>query len=254
MFDADASTYIEAVEVADTQALETAVRYAINDFVIGCKQDGIWNAIKASCILAGARTLAGALMPLAGAAPTNVSGLFVAGDYIRKTGLKQSGSKYLAANRNNNVDPQNNKHFSAFYSETPNISTADLGAGYNVSGASSLGRIGSTVVSVALNSSAVANVPTGPGNLLGFMGSSRSTSASIDYRFFLAGALVSGSHVSNSAAPLDSGIDVFRVVSGGTPIYSGSRLAFYSIGESLNLAALDTRVSTLITAFGAAIP
>lgn len=40
-FDADASTYIEAVEAADTQALETGVRYAINDFVIGCKNDGI---------------------------------------------------------------------------------------------------------------------------------------------------------------------------------------------------------------------
>jgi hypothetical protein len=36
--------------------------------------------------------------------------------------------------------------------------------------------------------------------------------------------------------------------------YSNARLAFYSIGESLDLAALDTRVSALITAIGAAIP
>jgi len=35
---------------------------------------------------------------------------------------------------------------------------------------------------------------------------------------------------------------------------SDARLAFYSIGESLDLAALDTRVSNLITAIGAAIP
>jgi hypothetical protein len=33
-----------------------------------------------------------------------------------------------------------------------------------------------------------------------------------------------------------------------------ARLAFYSIGEALDLAALDTRVSNLITAIGAAIP
>jgi hypothetical protein len=33
-----------------------------------------------------------------------------------------------------------------------------------------------------------------------------------------------------------------------------ARLAFYSIGESLDLAALDTRVSNLMTAIGAAIP
>jgi hypothetical protein len=42
------------------------------------------------------------------------------------------------------------------------------------------------------------------------------------------------------------------IVSAGSP--SLARLAFYSIGESLNLAALDARVSALITAFGVAIP
>jgi hypothetical protein len=36
--------------------------------------------------------------------------------------------------------------------------------------------------------------------------------------------------------------------------YYNSRLAFYSIGESLDLALLDSRVSALITAFGVAIP
>jgi hypothetical protein len=64
-YDEDAGNYIQAVETADAQALEPATRKAINNFVIGCKQDGIWEAIKASCILAGARTLDGALVPLA---------------------------------------------------------------------------------------------------------------------------------------------------------------------------------------------
>ena len=36
--------------------------------------------------------------------------------------------------------------------------------------------------------------------------------------------------------------------------YSNTRIAFYSIGESLNLALLDARVTTLINAFAAAIP
>jgi hypothetical protein len=49
--DADAVAYIAAVEAADGQALETATRMAINSFVKGCKNDGIWPAIKASCIL-----------------------------------------------------------------------------------------------------------------------------------------------------------------------------------------------------------
>jgi hypothetical protein len=97
--DADAVAYIAAVEAADGQALETATRMAINSFVKGCKADGIWPAIKASCILAGARTLAGALVPLVGTGPTNV-GPFVSGDYDRKTGLgnPSNTTKYLNSN------------------------------------------------------------------------------------------------------------------------------------------------------------
>ncbi len=83
--DADAIAYVAAVEAADGQALEFGVGKAINDFVVGCKLDGTWSAIKASCILAGARTLNGALVPLAGTAPTNNN--FVSGDYNRKTGV-----------------------------------------------------------------------------------------------------------------------------------------------------------------------
>jgi hypothetical protein len=36
--------------------------------------------------------------------------------------------------------------------------------------------------------------------------------------------------------------------------YSNARIAFYSIGESLDLALLDARVTDLINAFAAAIP
>jgi hypothetical protein len=36
--------------------------------------------------------------------------------------------------------------------------------------------------------------------------------------------------------------------------YSNARLAFYSIGESLDLAILDARVTALINAYAAAIP
>jgi hypothetical protein len=40
----------------------------------------------------------------------------------------------------------------------------------------------------------------------------------------------------------------------GLSLYTNSRLAFYSIGESLELALLDARVTDLINAFAAAIP
>jgi hypothetical protein len=69
--DSDAAAYIAAVEAADGQSLEVDVKTAINNFIVGCKADGIWTALKASCILSGARTLSGALVPLVGTAPTN---------------------------------------------------------------------------------------------------------------------------------------------------------------------------------------
>jgi hypothetical protein len=101
-YDTDAQAYINAVEAADTAAgvsggLEAATKDAINAFVVGCKADGIWTAIKASCILAGARTLAGALVPLVGAAPTRF-GTEGGWTYDRKTGLKGSGSSSGANN------------------------------------------------------------------------------------------------------------------------------------------------------------
>jgi hypothetical protein len=41
---------------------------------------------------------------------------------------------------------------------------------------------------------------------------------------------------------------------GSTGAFTSARLAFYSIGESLDLALLDARVTDLINAFAAAIP
>jgi hypothetical protein len=85
----------------------------------GTKADGtFWDALKASCILCGARTLAGALVPLAGAAPTNNN--FVDADYNRETGLKGDGStKYLDSNRANNADPQDDQHVCVYASALP---------------------------------------------------------------------------------------------------------------------------------------
>jgi hypothetical protein len=94
--------------------------------VKGCKADGIWDAIKASAILAGARTLDGALQPLVGSAPTNFN--FISGDYNRTTGLVGDGAtKYLNSNRNNNADPQSDARL-AFYSIGESLDLAQLDA------------------------------------------------------------------------------------------------------------------------------
>lgn len=242
-FDPDALTYINAVETADGQSLETGVRTAINDFVLGCKSDGIWNAIKASCILAGARTLTGVLVPLVGTAPTNNN--FVAGDYDRKTGLVGNGSsKYLNSNRSNSVDPQNDKHLSVYQSSLSTQSSVLIGSN-NLTGRSALISFLSGGISARVNSGIES---TTIGNSTGFVGGSRSASSTSIGR--VNATNFSQSITSQSPSSLEIG--VFATGAGASE--TNARLAFYSIGESLDLALLDTRVSGLIAAIDAAIP
>jgi hypothetical protein len=257
--DADANAYMSAVEAADGQPLELATRLAITDFVVGCKADGIWTAIKASCILAGARTLTGALVPLVGTAPTNNN--FVSGDYNRKTGLVGNGStKYLDSNRINSNQPQNNSHISAWVSTVATsgnnqfpiyvgsfgntssvaVLTGSLHFGRNQNNGTLFGRATSDAYQADL----------GSGTATGFKGITRSSSANFVYRNNSSSATVSNT----SQTPGNAPVLVFAIGGSSVTEYINGRLAFYSIGESLDLALLDTRVTTLINALSAAIP
>ena len=255
--DPDDAAYITAVETADNQALEERTKIAIDNFVLGCKADGIWPAIKASCILAGARTLAGALVPLVGAAPTNFN--FVSGDYNRKTGLVGDGStKYLDSNRNNNADPQNSCHLSVYLGGGTAIATTQVLIGcrgtntnnnhdifVNLGNAFSLRNKTSA-------SNAIATISrTSPGLNPEFLGVNRASSAGWSAR---AGS--DTATVSNSSANFSAEIRIFgrNDLNFNASLFTNARLAFYSIGESLNLALLDARVTDLINAFAAAIP
>ena len=236
--DADAQAYITAVETADGQELETAVRDAINDFVVGCKADGIWDALKASCILAGARTLTGALVPLKGTAPTNFN--FVPGDYNRTTGLVGDGStKWLNSNRSHLADPLNSVHLSVFQSTA-------FSAGVVIIGNSVIPRCAIYTAGWAIRTSTVTGSPAT--NATGFLGASRSTSGS--YLVRTASSTISISSTSDSLSD-DDNYGIYARTNGG---YSNARLAFYSIGESLDLALLDARVTALINAYAAVIP
>ena len=182
-------------------------------------------------------------MPLVGTAPTNYN--FVSGDYNRETGLQGNGSnKYLDSNRNNNTDPQNSKHV-AIYAST-------LGGGniFNSGPGSTAGRVG-----LAHDGFVSCNNDTGSftqetAPVVAFSGLSRGNSSNYIYRTNSSNATV----LVNSGAPNNGNI-LFYARPGTPPgSYSSSRLSFYSIGESLDLALLDTRVSNLMTAIGAAIP
>jgi len=245
--DTDALTYIAAVETADGQTLESGVKAAYVDFVLGCKSDGIWNAIKSSCILAGARTLAGALVPLVGTAPTNNN--FVSGDYNRETGLVGNGStKYLDSNRAGNTDPQDSFHQAVNVTQSANGTY--IGTNYTTN-SEDFSHLFVTAGNLYItNRNAVGVTVSAAGPTIGFIGSSRSLSSGYSYRY-------GGVNVSDTRSSLTSKTDtslIFARNQSPASNFSAARISFYSIGESLDLALLDTRVSNLITAIGAAIP
>jgi len=254
--DPDAAAYIAAVEAADEAAspgigvLETGVREAINTFVVRCKSDGIWDAIKASCILAGAKTLDGALVPLAGGAPTNNN--FVDADYDRETGLVgDANTKYLLSNLAYNAISTNNEHLSLYRSTA--LSQDSNGIGGGTVSPISISRIAYVSGTNRYELQDNASATYGTISYTGFVGISRYLSTDFVYRDNGSSVGVARNSLVRANTSTPYGVFCANYSDLGLIGLTDARLAFYSIGESLDLAALDTHVSDLITAIGAAI-
>jgi hypothetical protein len=193
--------------------------------------------------------LAGALVPLVGAAPTNVSNLFVAGDYDRKTGLVGNGStKYLSSNRANNADPQNSNHNAVYTTSINATSGAFIAAEGTIAGTNFMAGGQTTPVATRSRTSTATTFASNP--VAGLIGTSRAASGSYTIRCNGSNATASVA----SAATEASSVLVFRRGNVANPAYGAHRIFFYSIGEFLNLALLETRLVTLSNAFAAAIP
>jgi hypothetical protein len=236
--DADAQAYFDAIVAAES-SISDINKAAVNAFIVGCKADGIWTAIKAACFLAGPDSLAGALVPLVGTAPTNVG--FVSGDYNRTTGLIGNASnKYLNSNRNNNADPQDNFAAGIYLTAAGNSGSLGLGAGAAASGASTIGSFSANV----RNRNSAGTGPTLSG-FTGYCGTSRPSSAGYTRR-------VNGTTTSvtqTSQTPLNGAIAIFatREANANIAAYTNARMSFYHIGESLDLALLDARLATYMS-------
>lgn len=215
---------------------------AYDTFVKGCKADGIWDSIKACCIMSGWDGLNGALTPLKGTAPTNFN--FITDDYDRKTGLIGDGAtKYLDSNRNNNADPQNSKSVSAYVTSTSVTPSNIIGAGGGDPGATIIGGVtGSTRLNCA-------TVASGVSGLIGFIGASRASST----EYIRRRDSINSSIAQASQTPYNGNLFIFNN-NGVVSSFAVNRLSFYHIGESLDLAALDSRVSTLMTTINSVIP
>jgi hypothetical protein len=244
--DADASAYIDAVALADGgNYTEPGVQFAINNFIVGCKADGTWNAIKASCIFAGARTLTGALVPLVGTAPTNFN--FVEADYNRKTGLVGDGStKSINSNRANNASPQgqDDMHIACWVSTRTSLAGSYY-IGSNINGLSKIGASSSKPNAIVFGINA-GQATIDNGNFSAtptLFGVTRNSATQVTH--VGRGVGFDGVYTQNSQTPVANNL----IVNSGN-----GRIAFYSIGTNLDLLVLRRRVTDLINAFAAAIP
>jgi hypothetical protein len=238
------------LEVGVTDGANTFIQDLVSDTYLGVSGGVISQAasvIKASVPMAGARTRLGAMTPLVGPAPTSFN--FGNNDYSRKTGLVADGNaKYLDSNRNNNADPQNSKHIAAFITATAGTGpTVVMGTNTVASGGSWVTRnADNTTSSQRANSAASYSYANAFPISSKLIGVSRSASAAQSH--IAAGGVQSSTLV--SVAPVNENILVFRALG----LFSPFRQAFYSIGENLDLAILDARVTSLINAYAAAIP
>lgn len=248
--DPDAIDYLNRVAAADGAGVEVGVAMAVDAFVRGCKADGTWSALKASCIMCGARTISGALVPLAGPAPTPYN--FASGDYSRTTGLKGDGAtKYLDTNRANNADGQDDNHLAIYATEKGSVGKSYIGV--IPPGATNVRRIFLRSTGTMLyyaNDALLAESSVWDGTAT-LHGVTRTASAAgygrsggVDYPSTAA-----------SATPSSLSQYVFAQNNNGTAdSFSSGRLAFYSIGSAIpDLAALDNRVSILVSAIAAAL-
>jgi hypothetical protein len=250
LFDPDARDYILRVQSADGQRLESQVQGAINSFIIGCKQDGIWSAIQASCILAGARTLNGALTPLIGTAPTNNG--FDSSNYNRKTGLKGNGSKYLSSNFNANSTPQNDHSFGVYIGSPSPLPTATVligcGGAETTGGFSQILTQSTGSLISSRNRSATPPSQVSIATQSGFYGSSRNNGDNYNYNYLGN----SGTFAVASNEPANEIINVFARRT-DAPAATFDRLSFYWIGTSLSLDLFNSRLVSLMSNLSSAI-
>ena len=211
---------------------------AIDAFIVGCKDDAIWDAIKACCIMAAWDGLTPIEVPLKGAAPTNNN--FVSGDYDRKLGLDGDGAtKYLETGRLCNDDPQNDNHISVY------VTTTAPGSAIGCTGTA---RTAINKTSTLYRYASRANTLTfGSSGSDGFAGISRSSSASYVWRNGGTGGTI---NVTSQPTTAD---EYLLWDEDGVSPFSNAVISFYSIGEALDLALLDTRVTSLMAQLAFAI-
>jgi hypothetical protein len=252
--DQDALNYVLSVENADGERLEEKVKTAIGNFVVGCKNDGIWDSIKESCLIGGARTLQGALLPLKGNAPTNIN--FVSADYNRKTGITSrfGDLKSLKAGSKNLDYPRDNVHAAVYVTQPLDIWN-DYFFFLAQSASSSLflkvsvDQFIFTLRKCTFGTNVTYwNSDYSAETFSGLVGTSKSNSLSIEGR-------INGNSYTQTLQPCTSSSlisrayrqsDIYLLTNSPNSTnyynYSPGTIGFYSLGENIDLAKLENRL------------
>jgi len=249
--DADAIDYLTRVASADGAGVETGVATAVDAFFRHTKAAGVFDALKACCILAGARTLAGALVPVVGDAPTNVANGFVNGDFSRTSGLTGDGTSYLDTGFANTTLDKDDAHCAVYATSHETATGAYIGAFDLSTGDCQIAGFNATNVICRFMASNGELIPSG--KITPFLAATRGASAS--YLFRDDGATNTITRTSGIPTTMDWCVFA-RSTNPTHTAASDATIAFYSIGTdigSAGLTDLDTAVSNLITAIGEAL-
>jgi hypothetical protein len=228
------------------------VRVAINTLVVGLKGDGVWQRLGAACILAGARTLAGILVPLVGPAPSPAN--FVQADYSRRNGLVGNAStKTLNSNRAQNADPQDDLHMCAYVTAaaTSGSFPCFFGVGTGSAGDCHIGGLNASDLFARMRNSTF-DTFTGRATATGLIGFSRTQG----HWFAATAGTSSRQFARTSQAPRSESTRVFstlNVTTGIVTSVTNARLSWYSIGRAVDLPALQARLDTFMASISAAL-
>jgi hypothetical protein len=253
--DPDARNYIARIENQDGQPLEEGVRNAYCKLVADLKETEIWPLITCCCILAGARTINGAIEPLIGADQLIINGPWPESDYNRKTGLYSDASndKYI------NTQTQSDSHaaiwLSSFTRDSGDIETKTYIGFRPLTGAeTSIARAFVQTIFRVASLSAVEAPPSSSVNL-NFIGVSRINNTQLTFRV---DGLNSTQANSSSAGPTG---EMYVYALNGTPFQNvripKARIAFYSIGGTLSgtqLQQFDSIITSFLNTINTEIP
>jgi hypothetical protein len=252
-----AANYIARLEAADGQALETKYRDAIATLFadlaatpspVGGRSNLDSLAGGVAILLAGPRTLAGAMVPMLASMPTPTPVNHVIGDISRTLGIAADGTtKYITLNWGLDANPQNDQSMGVYLTSLPTSGSPRglIGGGPPAqTGATRIAEDSTTARSAALRSRSATVNSVVSGIALGLVGISRHASDNFVFR----GNGSSSTLTRTSETPASRGCFVGALDTGSATNFSDQRTAFAFAGLAVGLADIDGILDTYIAA------